>query len=95
MMKLYTTSQIAEELGVCKNTIFYWEKTGKIPKPKREPVKVESKKAPKASSDAKASRKATVRSSGKISTKNKKVAPKVRTGSSKGRSPSKRRRVSK
>lgn len=37
-MKAYTTSQVAEELGVCKNTIFYWEKTGKIPKPKREPV---------------------------------------------------------
>jgi hypothetical protein len=65
------------------------------PKPKRAPVKVESKKASKASNDAKASRKATVRSSGKTSTKNKKVAPKVRTGSSKGRSPSKRRRVSK
>ena len=37
-MKYYTIGQLAKELGVCKNTIFYWEKTGKIPKPKREPI---------------------------------------------------------
>ncbi len=37
-MKYYTISQLAKELKVHKNTIFYWEKTGKIPKPKRESV---------------------------------------------------------
>lgn len=33
--KIYTTGQAAEILGIHKNTIFYWEKTGKI-KPRRD-----------------------------------------------------------
>jgi len=35
MNECYTSGQIAEILGVHKNTIFYWEKTGKI-KPRRD-----------------------------------------------------------
>jgi hypothetical protein len=73
------------------------EKPGKAtPEPKREAAKVRDKKAAKASDGAKASRKVEIKKSvTPKSSKNKKVAPKVRTGSSKGRSPSKRRGVSK
>ena len=38
MKKHYTIGQLAKELGVCKNTIFYWLNTGKIKKPKREEI---------------------------------------------------------
>ncbi|MBW2044322.1 MAG: MerR family transcriptional regulator [Deltaproteobacteria bacterium] len=37
-MKYFTTAQLAKELKVHKNSIFYWERTGKIPKPKRQPI---------------------------------------------------------
>ena len=36
--KHYTTGQLAKELGVCKNTIFYWLKTHKIKEPNREKI---------------------------------------------------------
>ena len=38
MKKHYTTGQLAKKLGVCKNTIFYWLKTGKISEPNREKI---------------------------------------------------------
>lgn len=38
MKKHYTIGQLAKELGVCKNTIFYWLKTGKIKEPAREKI---------------------------------------------------------
>ena len=38
MGKHYTTGRLAEKLGVCKNTIFYWLKTGKIKEPTREKI---------------------------------------------------------
>ena len=38
MEKHFTTGQLAKELGVCKNTIFYWLNTGKIKEPRREKV---------------------------------------------------------
>jgi len=65
------------------------------PEPKKEPAKVDRKKTSRSSEGAKASRKAGLSSSRKTTNSNKKVAPKVRTGSDKERSPSKRRRVSK
>jgi hypothetical protein len=67
------------------------------PKPKKEPRKVESKKPAKpAKEPKKAVRKAQVSNPGKRSSSGtKKVAPKVRTGSNKGKSPSKRRSLSK
>ena len=34
--KEYTTAQVARMLGVHKNTVFYWLKTGKIKEPKRD-----------------------------------------------------------
>jgi len=34
--KVYTTAQVAKILGVHKNTIFYWLKTGKVKEPKRD-----------------------------------------------------------
>jgi DNA-binding transcriptional MerR regulator len=34
--KVYTTLQVARELGVHKNTVFYWLKTGKVKEPKRD-----------------------------------------------------------
>jgi hypothetical protein len=66
------------------------------PDPKRGAVKVTEKKAAKASTGSKADRKVEVKSSRSSSAgKNKTVAPKVRAGSSEGKSPSTRRRVSK
>lgn len=38
MVKVYLTEQVAKILGVHKNTIFYWLKTGKVKEPKREPL---------------------------------------------------------
>lgn len=38
MERHYTTGQLAKELDVCKNTIFYWLKTGRIKEPKRERI---------------------------------------------------------
>ena len=38
MKKHYTIGEVAKELGVCKNTIFYWLNTGKIKKPAREKI---------------------------------------------------------
>ena len=34
--KVYTTAQIANMIGVHKNTVFYWLKTGKVKEPKRD-----------------------------------------------------------
>ncbi len=34
--KVYTTGEVAKLLGVHKNTIFYWLKTGKTREPKRD-----------------------------------------------------------
>lgn len=34
--KAYTTSQVAKIIGVHKNTVFYWLKTGKVKEPKRD-----------------------------------------------------------
>lgn len=34
--KVYTTGDVAKMLGVHKNTIFYWLKTGKTKEPKRD-----------------------------------------------------------
>ncbi len=34
--KAYTTAQVARMLGVHKNTVFYWLKTGKVKEPKRD-----------------------------------------------------------
>ena len=34
--KVYTTAQVAKIIGVHKNTIFYWLKTGKVKEPKRD-----------------------------------------------------------
>ena len=36
--KVYTTGQIAKILGVHKNTVFYWLRTGKIKEPKRDKI---------------------------------------------------------
>jgi DNA-binding transcriptional MerR regulator len=36
--KRYSASETAEILGVSKKTLFNWEKSGKIPKPKRDPM---------------------------------------------------------
>ena len=36
--RAYTTAQVAKILGVHKNTVFYWLKTGKAKEPKRDPV---------------------------------------------------------
>jgi DNA-binding transcriptional MerR regulator len=37
-MKRYTVKEVCQELGICRNTLYYWETHGKIPKPKREPI---------------------------------------------------------
>ena len=34
----YTSQQVANILGVYKRTVFNWEKAGKIPKAKRDPM---------------------------------------------------------
>jgi DNA-binding transcriptional MerR regulator len=34
--KIYTTAQVAKVIGVHKNTVFYWLKTGKVKEPKRD-----------------------------------------------------------
>ncbi|MBP7055677.1 MAG: MerR family transcriptional regulator [Candidatus Omnitrophica bacterium] len=34
--KVYTTVQVARKLGVHKNTVFYWLKTGKVKEPMRD-----------------------------------------------------------
>lgn len=34
--KAYTTAQVAKIMGVHKNTLFYWLKTGKAKEPKRD-----------------------------------------------------------
>ena len=36
--KRYSASEIAKILGVSKKTLFNWEKSGKIPKAKRDPM---------------------------------------------------------
>ena len=38
MKKRYYIRDLEGELGVKRKTYFYWEKTGKIPKAKREPM---------------------------------------------------------
>ena len=34
----YTRSDVIKELKISKNTLFAWEKAGKIPKAKRDPM---------------------------------------------------------
>ena len=34
--KIFTTQQVADRFGVCKNTVIYWLNTGKIKEPKRD-----------------------------------------------------------
>lgn len=36
--KRYLASEIAKILGISKKTLFNWEKSGKIPKVKRDPI---------------------------------------------------------
>jgi len=36
--KRYTSSEVAKILGIYKRTLFNWEKAGKIPKAKRDPM---------------------------------------------------------
>ena len=36
----YASQQVAEILGIYKRTLFNWEATGKIPKAKRDPMKM-------------------------------------------------------
>jgi DNA-binding transcriptional MerR regulator len=36
--KRYSASEISEILGISKKTLFNWEQSGKIPKPKRDPM---------------------------------------------------------
>ena len=36
--RYYTAAEVSDILGVTKNTLFNWEKAGKIPKPKRDPM---------------------------------------------------------
>jgi len=36
--KVYKTAQVAKILGVHKNTVFYWLKTGKVKEPKRDAI---------------------------------------------------------
>lgn len=36
--KRYLTSEVAKILGISKKTLFNWEKAGKIPKAKRDPM---------------------------------------------------------
>ncbi len=36
--KYYTLSEVADILGVSKKTVWNWEKAGKIPKPRRDPM---------------------------------------------------------
>lgn len=36
--KVYTTGEVAKVLGVHKNTVFYWLRTGKVREPKRDQV---------------------------------------------------------
>lgn len=38
MKKRYLIADIIKELGVCRRTYYNWEKAGKIPKAKREPM---------------------------------------------------------
>lgn len=34
-MKRYTRKEVAKELGVAPNTIYLWEKKGKVPAPRK------------------------------------------------------------
>jgi DNA-binding transcriptional MerR regulator len=34
--KYYKAAQVAQALGICKKTLFNWEKNGRIPNPKRD-----------------------------------------------------------
>lgn len=36
--KFYTTAELSNILGVTKNTLFNWERAGKIPKARRDPM---------------------------------------------------------
>ena len=36
--KRYLIKDIIKILGICRRTYYNWEKDGKIPKPKREPM---------------------------------------------------------
>ena len=36
--KFYTTAEVSNMLGVTKNTLFNWERAGKIPKARRDPM---------------------------------------------------------
>ena len=38
MKDKYFSKELEEVLGVQRRTLFYWEKTGKIPKAKRTPM---------------------------------------------------------
>ncbi len=38
MEKRYLIKDIINALGICRKTYYNWESTGKIPKPKREPM---------------------------------------------------------
>ncbi len=38
MMDKFTVKDLEEQLNVKRTTLFYWEKTGKIPKAKRTPM---------------------------------------------------------
>jgi hypothetical protein len=66
-----------------------------VPKPETQSKKVEVRKETRPASQTEKARKVQIKTSTSgTSSGNKKVAPKVRTGSSKGRSPSKRRSIS-
>ena len=36
--KFYTTAEVSNLLGITKNTLFNWERAGKIPKARRDPM---------------------------------------------------------
>jgi DNA-binding transcriptional MerR regulator len=37
-MKRYFTEEVVKILGIYRKTLYNWEKKGKIPKPKRDPM---------------------------------------------------------
>lgn len=34
----YSAAEVSDILGITKNTLFNWEKAGKIPRPRRDPM---------------------------------------------------------
>lgn len=35
---MYLTQEVTDILGICKKTLFNWERAGKIPKARRDPM---------------------------------------------------------